>query len=155
MLGWVVGVIRFVSCLGSLVSRDVPAARWLVLAGLGLASAVLIVAVVRLWPLSRRWAAMNRLNRLASRNEAGRRIAARCELDAALWVLAAARRDCLAHDNHDDAAQVGRLRRGIDVARDRIAGGYLPSPANVPVQRSLQGALDGLEISLNRRKAAT
>jgi hypothetical protein len=130
-----VGVVRFIPWLGSLVGRDSPAARWLVVAGLGLALAVLVVAVVRLWPLSRRWAAMNRLHRVASSNEAGLRMAARRELDAALRVLAAACRDCLGHDHHDDAAQIGQLLRRIEVARDRIASGYLPSPANAPGQR--------------------
>jgi hypothetical protein len=131
----VVGVVRFIPWLGSLIVRDSPAARWLVVAGLGLALAVLVAAVVRLWPMSRRWTGMNRLHRVASRNEAGLRAAARCELDAALRVLAAARRDCLRHDHHDDAARIGRLLRRIEVARDQIASAYLPSPANAPGQR--------------------
>jgi hypothetical protein len=131
----VVGVVRFIPLLGSLVGRDSPAARWLVVAGFGLALAGFVVAVVRLWPVSRRWAAMNRLHRLASGNEAGLRIAARRELDAAVRVLAAARRGCLERDHPDDAAQIGRLLRQIEVARDRIASGYLPSPANTPGQR--------------------
>jgi hypothetical protein len=130
-----VGVVRFIPWLGVLVGRDSPAARWLVVAGLGLALAVLIVAVVRFWPLSRRWAALNRLHQLASRNETGLRCATRRELDAALRVLATARRDYLGHDHQDDAAQIGRLLRRIEVARDRIASGYLPSPANAPGQR--------------------
>jgi hypothetical protein len=130
-----VGVIWFIPWLGSLVSRDSPAARWLVVAGLGLALVVLVVAVVRLWPSSQRWAAMNRLHRVASRNEAGLRVAARSELDAALRAIAAARRDCLGHDHRDDAAQMGRLLRRIEVTRDQIASAYLPSPANAPGQR--------------------
>jgi hypothetical protein len=129
-----VEVIWFIPWLGSLVSRGSPAARWLVVAGLGLTLTVLVVAVVRLWPLSRRWAAMNRLHRVASRNEAGLRAAARRELDAAVRVLAAARRDCLGHEHHDDAARISRLLRRIEVARDQIASGYLPSPANAPGQ---------------------
>lgn len=78
---------------------------------------------------------MNRLHRLASSNEAGLRVAAWREHDSALRVFAAARRDCPGHDSHADAARVGRLLRRIEVARDQIASGYLPSPANAPGQR--------------------
>ena len=78
---------------------------------------------------------MNRLHRVASRNEAGLRAAARRELDAAMGVLPAARRECLGHDHHDDAARISRLPGRIEVARDQIISALLPSPANAPGQR--------------------
>lgn len=165
------GVVRFIPWLGSLLGRDSRAARWLVVAGLGLALAVLVVA------------------RLASSNEVGLRIAARRELDAALRVLATARRDCPLHDHHDDAAQIGRLtmaacctaiagraREGTSLpaaivaeadrasarqarvaGADRLQGATIREEArqgDAPDLWPLQDAQDDLETTLDRRKAA-
>jgi hypothetical protein len=59
-------------------------ARWLTAAGLALLLVLLIAAVLRLWPASRRWARLNRLHTLAERNQADLRAAARQQLDDAL-----------------------------------------------------------------------
>lgn len=127
-------VWRFVGWLTGLAGRS-PAAQGLVVAVLVLILAALVVVLVRSWPASRRWAALNRLHRVADRNEADLRAAARRELGDAARSLEAASRDCLRRGREDEAADVDHLLRDLHVARDRVASGYLPSPANAPRQR--------------------
>jgi Tfp pilus assembly protein PilX len=63
--------------LSRLAGGHALAAGWAILAGLVLLLAALSVGLMRLWPLSRRWAAANRLHNLANRNEASLRQGAR------------------------------------------------------------------------------
>ena len=147
-------VWRFIVWLAALVNRS-PAARWLVVAVLVLILAALAVILVRLWPASRRWAALNRLHQVATRNEAELRGAARRELGDAARALEAASRDCQRHGHEDRAAQVDRLLRDLGVARDRVVSDYLPSPANAPRQRTeLDLAVLGASEAVAARCAA-
>jgi hypothetical protein len=108
------------------------AESWLVVAGLSLLLVVLVVALVRLWPLSRIWASTNHLHRLASANESGLRGDARQQLDDSLAILARARREWLALGHGEDPPGLNSLIRQIEATRDRVASDYLPSPANAP-----------------------
>lgn len=105
---------------------------WTIAAGLIVLLVGLSIGLVRLWPLSRRWAAANRLHRLASRNEASLRRDARRQLDGALRTLGVARRSCTAAQREENATQIDRLVRRIEVIRDRVASDYVSSPANAP-----------------------
>lgn len=96
---------------------------------------MLSIAVLRLWPASRRRARLNRLHTLAENNQAEMRSAALRQLDDALRALTAAQRYQVSHGRQDGAAQTGTLIHRIEMARDRIASDYLPSPANAPGQR--------------------
>ncbi len=91
---------------------------------------VLMLAAAVLFPRSRRWARLNRLHRLASRNDRALRRDARESLDEALRALDGARRRCLASERAGDAEQIGQLARHLAMIRDRVASDYVPSPAN-------------------------
>ena len=137
---------RFGAWLSGLVSQS-AAVGWLVTGVLVLVLVVLVAAVARLWPVSRRWAMLNRLHRVAARNEAELRAAARRELAEAGRSLQAARRSCVLSGRPGQASEVDRLLRDLEVARDRLASDYVPSPANAPRQRRELGlaALDATE----------
>jgi hypothetical protein len=91
---------------------------------------ILGVVGVVLLPRSRQWARLNRLHRLASRNERRARVGAREELDQAVRALERTKLRCLADRCPEDAARVERLLAHVSLIRDRIASGYTVSPAN-------------------------
>jgi hypothetical protein len=125
--------------LVDLAKHHVSLAAWALLVALS-------IGALLLWAPSRRWAALSRLHRLATRNEAQIRQDTRRQLDSALRSLGMARRDCAAHGDDQDVALILRLIRQIETARDRIASDYVPSPANAPaVGRELD--LDQLQSS--------
>jgi hypothetical protein len=89
----------------------------------------------------------NRLHRIASRNEASIRGDTRRCLEGALRALGDARRVCLLRSAEpDDRELIDQLIRHVELAYDRVASDYIPSPANLSRGRR-EFDLNGLETS--------
>lgn len=140
------GVIFLIIWLARLVGAHSTAVGWLIVACLAAALVILSIGVIRFWPWSRRLSTTNKLHRLATRNEATLRQDARRHLDHALRTLEAARRECAVGGSKDQAIPIDSLIRQIEVARDRVACDYSPSPAN--------GRGQGRELDLDRLLAS-
>jgi hypothetical protein len=108
---------------------------WVVVGVLAALIVTSVVALVFLWPRSRRWAGQNRLHRRAARTEASLRRTARDQLDEGLDALGNARRDYLTNGYSEDAQRLGLLIREIATLRDQTAFDYAPNIVDVPHRR--------------------
>lgn len=91
------------------------------------------------WPRSRRWKRTSQLHVLAIRNQKEIRREIESKIDASIRILTRARKDYDASGMPDFDDVIRQVR----LMRDRVAAGYVASPANAP---GLGGDLDLQQI---------
>jgi hypothetical protein len=108
---------------------------WVIVVVLAALIVISAVALVFVWPRSRRWAGQNRLHRRAASTEASLRRTARDQLNEGLDALGSARRDCLTNGYSEDAQRLSLLIREIATLRDQVTFDYAPNIVDVPHRR--------------------
>ncbi len=97
---------------------------------IGLVGLIVLGVVFSLvfWPRSRRWKRSSQLHTLAVRNQKEIRREIESQIDASIRILTRARKDY----GVSGTPEIDDLIRQVRLMRDRVAAGYVASPANAP-----------------------